>query len=113
MSVETSGSAPTFTALANAGDTATTTGSAGNDTAGEIVLNAAGSGRAAGSVVTVTFAQARPDTSYVVILQEFSSSAVTLGRVRTSLTSTTWNLIVPGTPSDATTYRWHYWVVEY
>jgi hypothetical protein len=117
LSVETSGTAPAFAALANAGSTATVANSVGNDTAGKIELTPGGAGIAAGAVVTVTFNQARPDTNYIVLLQAANPGAaalvVPLPRPA-SLSTTAWTLTRETTALvSGTTYQWNYWVVEF
>lgn len=65
---------PTVTALAGAGTTATVSVS-GNDTFGTVTIVPGGTGIAAGSVVELNFAVARPTTDYRVLVTESSASA--------------------------------------
>lgn len=114
--VETTGSTPGVAASANAGTTASVS-ITGNDTCGLISLTPGGAGIGGGNQLTVTFAAARPDTNYVVMLQAADDGAAGLSSplVRpASLSTTAWSLnrasvaLVSGT-----VYSWLYWVVEY
>lgn len=113
--VETSGTAPTIAATANAGSTASVS-IAGNDTCGRITLTPGGVGIAAGNQLTVTFAAARPDTNYEVFLQPFNDGAAGLSAPvarPASLSTTTWALNRATTAlTSGTTYIWSYLVIE-
>lgn len=111
--IETSGTTPSFTKGVNAGTTGVIT-IVGNDTCGNFSVTPGGTGIAAGMQFTFTFATARPDANFVVLVQESSSATVTVGRPRVSTrTNTGFDVIFPNAPVSGTSYSYFYWIVEY
>lgn len=113
--IDTSGTAPTVTALAAAGSTAAVTGIAGNGICGTFTLTPGGAGITTGAVVTITFATARPDTSYAVFLTPMSSAARTLGLVigGTNRTTTAVDLATQTALTSGSAYSWAYFISGY
>jgi hypothetical protein len=113
--IETTGTSPSIAANANLGATGSAA-IAGNDTVGRITLIPGGAGIGAGNQAEITFAVARPDTSYEVFLQPFNDGAANIsGPVArpASLAGASWAInrasvaLVSGT-----TYIWSYLVLE-
>ena len=113
--IDTSGTAPTITALAAAGSTAAVTGIAGNGICGVFTLTPGGAGITTGGVVQITFAVARPDTSYALFLTPLSSAARTLGGVigPTNRTTTTVDLATQTALTSGSAYTWGWFIVGY
>lgn len=106
---------PTFTALTAAGSTAVTTNSAGDDTSGVIQLAPSGAGIAAGSILDITWAVAKPSALYSCQLTPGSSAARTLGMVlgTNSRSTTVWQIATSVALTSGSTYTWHYHVRQY
>jgi hypothetical protein len=111
--LDTSGTSPTLAALAAAGSTAAITGQVGNDTSGTFTLTPGGAGIAAGEIITITFAAARPDTNFSVFLTPHSAAARTLpthigpsNRATTSVGLTTSTALTSGSA-----YIWGYLIL--
>lgn len=105
------GSAPTVAKTAAAGSTATTAGqTGGNDHDGVIELIPGGTGITSGAVLTVTFAHARADTNYTVLLTPLTSAARTAGWAvgPTNRTTASWQLTSDSALTSGSTYRWSY-----
>jgi hypothetical protein len=90
----------------------------GTDQAGTVTLVAGTSSLSSGVAATVTFAAARPDTNYVVMLQtENSNAGLNAVLVRApgtpGATTTTWTVTFGAAPTSGTTYKYHYLVVEW
>jgi hypothetical protein len=113
--LDTTGTAPTIAALTAAGDTAAVTGVAGNGICGVFTLTPGGAGIAAGSVVRFTFAAARPDALYTVILTPMSSAARALGGVvgPTSRSTTTVEIDTRTALTSGSTYSWGFFIAGY
>lgn len=112
--VRATGAAATITANANAGATASLTGSSGNDRLGEIVLVPGGAGLAAGVQVTVTFAAAMTDATFIVHLSPHSSAARAANAVvgTTGRSTTKFDIIADSALTGGSTYTWFYTVEE-
>jgi hypothetical protein len=93
----------------SAGTGASTTNSDGNDNAGFIEL-AAGTGPAAGVILTITFAATRPSTKYNVILTPRNNAARSLGGVvgQTNTLTTSVDIDTRTALTASTTYQWGY-----
>lgn len=107
--------APTFTALAAAGSTATTASSEGDDEAGMIQLVPGGTGITTGTFLDLTFATERSDNKYIVRIQPASSAARTAGATvgPTSRLTTKFSLTTGTALTSGSTYQWFYSVREY
>lgn len=106
---------PTFTALTAAGSTAVATSSAGDDTSGAIQLVPSGAGITTGAILDITWAVAKPSSSYSCQLTPGSTAARTLGMfLGTNARSTTvWQIATNVALTSGSTYVWHYHVRQY
>jgi hypothetical protein len=109
--VETTGTTPAIAAGLLAGDAATVSIS-GNDTCGIISITPGGAGIGTGTLATITFAAARPDTNYAVLLQPNSSAALTLPLRVTGRTTTTFDVASASAPPTVA-HSYFYWAVEF
>jgi hypothetical protein len=104
--------ATTYTVLSNAGNTAT--GSiAGDDTSGLVSVTANGTGIAAGTVIEVDFATARPSTNYAVALTRTDLNSGSLDARATGRTVNRFRIQVMSALSAGNTYSWFYQVRQY
>lgn len=105
---------PTFTPLANAGATASATGSTGTDADGVIILVPNGAGLTTGAQLLITFGVTRPTGLFRVHLQAFSSAArARLDVGPTSRLTTSWTLTADTVLTAGSTYQWFYNVKQY
>lgn len=107
--------APTFTALAAAGSTASTSGSEGTDEDGFIQLVPNGTGITTGLILEVDFAVDRPSTKYRINLTPASSAARTAGATvgPTSRLTTKFSLTTGTALTAGSTYQWFYALKQY
>lgn len=110
--LESSGTNPTVARGAGAGATATATVNFGNDVSGEVEITCTGGGYAAGQQIVVTFAAARPDTSYSVQLTAGSAAAAPLGIYYTARSTTTFAIATTVAPALNDVLRFSYLVIE-
>ena len=105
---------PTIAALTAAGSTATAS-VAGDDTNGSITVNPAGAGIATGSIVDLTFAVAKPSTSYSLHLTPASGAARTLGLVvgRSARATTKVTISTAVALTSGSSYVWDYSIRMY
>ena len=108
----TGGSAPTIAANAAACTTPTVSVS-GTDTAGTITVTTGTGCSVGGQMATVTFASAFGATPKIV-LTPASSAAAGLNAYQddAALTTGSFRIGVVATPTDATTYKWHYYALQ-
>jgi hypothetical protein len=108
------GAVPTVTKLTAAGTTGTVT-ITGNDTQGEINIVPGGTGIAAGSLLTLTFAVERPSAKYNVHISMNSQSARSLasGIGPTSRATTGFDIDCRAVLTSGTTYTWGYSIFEW
>lgn len=105
---------PTATPLAAAGATAAASiQSSGNDTHGTIRVQPSGAGIAAGDIVDMNFAVARPNTSYTLLLTPASSAARALGMVvgRSGRTTAKVTIATATALTSGSTYDWDYLIL--
>lgn len=107
--------APTFTALAAAGSTASTASSEGDDEAGMIQLVPGGTGITTGTFLEVDFNVDKPDEKYAVHIQPLSSAARTVGASvgPTSRLTTKFSLTTGTALTSGSTYQWLYTIRGY
>lgn len=112
--LRTSGSAPSVAPGSAAGTGATASLRSGsNDHSGQVQVVTGSSGTSTGTIVTVTFAQARPSSSYDVWLQPTSAAAQALGVARvTGRSAASFDVAVATAPGTGQTLQWSYLVVE-
>ena len=108
------GPAATISPLPAAGTGAATTGSEGNDSAGFIKLTT-GTAPAAGSIVRISFATARPNDKYNLILTPRTQNARSLGGVVGQTNTALGNVDIDcrATLAAATEYQWGYEIKGY
>jgi hypothetical protein len=113
--LRTSGTAPTLSVQAAAGATAAISNQAGNGIAGFFRLTPNGAGIAAGTVLRFTFATARPDTNFTLILTPHSNAARTLGGVigPTNRTTTTIDIDTRTALTAGSAYDFGYVIVGF
>lgn len=101
---------PTFTKQTGAGTTGVTTGSVGNDMVGMIQLVPGGTGIASGAQVVIAFAEALPNTNYIIQVQPASSAARTAGASvgPTGRTTGQWTLTADSALASGSTFQWFY-----
>lgn len=111
--LKTKGGVPSIAAGAAAG-TSPTISIAGNDHAGRITLSPGTSLPASGTVATITFAQAKPDADYVVVLLPREADALQdITKIRANpSTGSAWVISADAT-IDSNQHIWQYLVVEY
>jgi parallel beta-helix repeat protein len=108
----TAGSNPTIAANTAACTTPTVSVS-GTDTAGSVTVTTGTGCAAPGDLATITFATAFGATPKVV-LTPASANAAGLNAYLddASLTTSNFRIGVVNTPTDATTYKWHYYALQ-
>ena len=113
--LRTSGTAPTLAVQTAAGATAAISNQAGNGISGFFRLTPNGAGIAAGTVLRFTFANARPDTNYTLILTPHSNAARTLGGVigPTNRTTTTVDIDTRTALTAGSAYDFGYLIVGF
>lgn len=105
---------PTFTVQAAAGATASAASSTGNDSSGFIQLVPGGAGLATGIQLRMSFAVARPSTSFRVHLQAASSAARARPDVGpTGRATDKWDLTTDTILTGGSTYQWFYNIEQY
>lgn len=114
--IGTPGLTPTIAPLAAAGNTATATVNSGADSAMSITINPSGTGIAAGSIATITFAtvhRSYTDFPYIMAITPTTSAARTLGGVigPTNRTGTSFDLATQTALTTGQVYSWDIIVV--
>lgn len=110
--VKSAGSSPSIATGAAAGTgTASITGT---DRCGQITVSS-GSGRTTGTLFTVTFASAKPNTNYVVIMTALDADAADdITKVRAlASTSSAWIAAATYTAISSLEHKWQYVVEEF
>lgn len=103
---------PSVTAQAGAGSTAVVSVD-GNDTTGVITITPGGAGIAAGNLVILTFATARPNTSYTVVTTPSSTAAraLTTPLARSARNTGSVTLANATALTSGSTYTWDYLIL--
>lgn len=109
------GSAPAFSAGGAAGSTASVAGSEGTDACGMVQVVPGGTGIAAGTILTITFALAMPSAKFACVLTPASNAARSLGGVvgPTGRTTAKVDLDTRTALTSGQTYQWVYWIASY
>jgi hypothetical protein len=87
----------------------------GTGSVGELVVTAGTTSLTTGTAATITFATARPDTNYAVLITPRASNAGAnlVGAYATRDTTSQWLLRFANAPVSGTGYAYCYWVFEY
>lgn len=112
--LDTAGTAPTpavGAALGTGGSVAVAV--VGNDIAGSVTATAGAAGMAAGVLLTLTFAAARPGVAYVVLIQDQGLTAQGIGSYQGGRTSGSFDVRCTGVPAAGVSYQFGYIVIGY